>query len=168
MPPRKGIVKSGNAGNSSKSAKEKENAAQADGNPPPLFPPGSKYPSSLLQERCTKNGWEKPIVDTPKRDDGWAFVVTLTRIVRTKNGQERQSVRMEPHPPYICKSALEARHWGATQLHLSTSSATASNSIVYSLLDLATTGSSLQLNIRRRRRTKVGCTMPIPLLRASP
>ena len=50
----------------------------------------------------------------PKRDDGWAFVVTLTRIVRTKNGQERQSVRMEPHPPYICKSALEARHWGAT------------------------------------------------------
>jgi ATP-dependent RNA helicase DHX57 len=23
-------------------------------------------------------------------------------------------VRMEPHPPYICKSALEARHWGAT------------------------------------------------------
>ena len=50
----------------------------------------------------------------PKRDDGWAFVVTLTRIIRTKNGQERQSVRMEPHPPYISKSALEARHWGAT------------------------------------------------------
>lgn len=23
-------------------------------------------------------------------------------------------MRMEPHPPYICKSALEARHWGAT------------------------------------------------------
>jgi hypothetical protein len=51
MPPRKGIVKSGNAGNSSKSAKEKETIAQADGNPPPLFPPGSKYPQSLLQER---------------------------------------------------------------------------------------------------------------------
>ena len=49
MPPRKGIVKSGNAGNSSKSAKE--TATQADGNPPPLFPPGSKYPLSLLQER---------------------------------------------------------------------------------------------------------------------
>ncbi len=34
-------------------------------------------------------------------------------------------MRMEPHPPYICKSALEARHWGATyalyrvRLHLS-------------------------------------------------
>ena len=23
-------------------------------------------------------------------------------------------MRMEPHPPYVCKSALEARHWGAT------------------------------------------------------
>ena len=23
-------------------------------------------------------------------------------------------MRMEPHPPYICNSALEARHWGAT------------------------------------------------------
>jgi|SRR5712675_2423579 len=50
----------------------------------------------------------------PKRDDGWSFVVTLMRVVRTKNGQEHESVRMEPHPPYICKSALEARHWGAT------------------------------------------------------
>src|SRR5882762_1422587 len=117
----------------------------------------------------------------PKRDDGWAFVVTLTRIIRTKNGQERQSVRMEPHPPYVCKSTMEARHWGATYalyrvrlllslysifepvkpMRLSTSSATASNSIAFSLLDLVTTGSSLQLNIRRRRHTKVGCTMPI-------
>ncbi|KAH8992445.1 P-loop containing nucleoside triphosphate hydrolase protein [Lactarius akahatsu] len=111
MPPRKGIVKSGNAGNSSKSLKEATDSKD-DGKPPPLFPPGSKYPLSLLQERCTKNGWEKPLVDTPKRGDGWAFVVTLTRT--SKNGQDRQSVRMEPHPPYICKSALEARHWGAT------------------------------------------------------
>ena len=50
----------------------------------------------------------------PKRGESWAFVVTLTRIIRSKNGQDRQSVRMEPRPPYICKSALEARHWGAT------------------------------------------------------
>ncbi|KAH9964169.1 P-loop containing nucleoside triphosphate hydrolase protein [Russula dissimulans] len=114
MPPRKGIVKSGNAGNSSKSQKDAVLSSKVDGNPPPLFPPGSKYPLSLLQERSTKNGWEKPVVDTPKRDDGWAFIVTLTRVVRTKNGQEHESVRMEPHPPYICKSALEARHWGAT------------------------------------------------------
>ncbi|KAH9178563.1 P-loop containing nucleoside triphosphate hydrolase protein [Lactarius sanguifluus] len=112
MPPRKGIVKSGNAGNSSKSSKDATGSQKDDGKPPPLFPPGSKYPLSLLQERCTKNGWEKPLVDTPKRDKGWAFVVTLTRT--NKNGQDRQSVRMEPHPPYVCKSALEARHWGAT------------------------------------------------------
>ncbi|KAI0295038.1 hypothetical protein BC826DRAFT_302175, partial [Russula brevipes] len=108
-----GIVKSGNAGNSSKSSREPD-SSKVDGSPPPLFPPGSKYPLSLLQERCTKNGWERPVVDTPRRNEGWAFVVTLTRIVRNKNGQEHQSVRMEPHPPYICKSALEARHWGAT------------------------------------------------------
>lgn len=24
------------------------------------------------------------------------------------------SVRLEPHPPYICPTAPEARHWGAT------------------------------------------------------
>ncbi|KAF8265784.1 P-loop containing nucleoside triphosphate hydrolase protein [Lactarius quietus] len=114
MPPRKGIVKSGNAGNSSKSPKEATESQKDDGKPSPLFPSGSKYPLSLLQERCTKNGWEKPTVDTPRRGDGWAFVVTLTRILRTKNGEERQFARMEPHPSYICKSALEARHWGAT------------------------------------------------------
>ncbi|KAI0308348.1 P-loop containing nucleoside triphosphate hydrolase protein [Multifurca ochricompacta] len=56
----------------------------------------------------------KFIARKPKRGEGWAFSVTLTRVVSSKNGQERQSARMEPHPPYICKSALEARHWGAT------------------------------------------------------
>ncbi len=124
----------------------------------------------------------------PKRDEGWAFVVTLMRVIRTKNGQDRQSIRMEPYPPYTCKSALEARHWGATYalyrvrfllslystfepvnpIRLSTSSAMAFNSTLFSLLVLVIIGPSLQLNIRRRRRTKVGCTMPIPLLRASP
>src|SRR6266851_2361385 len=56
MPPRKGIVKSGNAGNSSKSSKETVDSSKVDGSPPPLFPPGSKYPLSLLQERfvCTQ------------------------------------------------------------------------------------------------------------------
>ncbi|KAH9957470.1 P-loop containing nucleoside triphosphate hydrolase protein [Lactifluus volemus] len=99
MPPRKGIVKSGNAGNSSKSSKEIGDSDVSKGNAPPLFPSGSKYPLSLLQERCSKNGWEKPVVDTPKRGQGWAFVITLTRMVRTKNGQETQVV---------------PRHWGAT------------------------------------------------------
>lgn len=146
MPPRKGIVKSGNAGNSSKPSKEA--VVEADKSPPPLFPPGSKYPLSLLQERFVSTQWlstecgsiyigaqkmvgRSPLstlfsrfplclaqqysrLFQPKRGEGWAFVVVLARIVKTKNGQDRQSVRMEPRPPYVCKSALEARHWGAT------------------------------------------------------
>ncbi|KAA1467821.1 P-loop containing nucleoside triphosphate hydrolase protein [Dentipellis sp. KUC8613] len=118
MPPRRGIVKSGNAGNSSKvtttgpSAPPKAGASDAE---KPLFPPGSKFPLSLLNERCQKNGWDKPKVDTRKRDEGWSFVVTLSRKVQKKgSGEEQESVRFEPHPPYICPTAIEARHWGAT------------------------------------------------------
>ncbi|KAL0068598.1 putative ATP-dependent RNA helicase ucp12 [Marasmius tenuissimus] len=113
MPPRKGIVKSGNAGNSSKPSKLPEKPTNSN-NPEekPLFPAGSKYPASLLHERCQKNGWEKPMIDTRKQPNGWSFVVTLSRI--NKKSSEKESVRMEPHPPYVCPSALEARHWGAT------------------------------------------------------
>ena len=50
MPPKRGIVKSGNAGNSSKVSKPPPEAAPASGEKP-LFPPGSKYPLSLLHER---------------------------------------------------------------------------------------------------------------------
>ncbi|KDQ31208.1 hypothetical protein PLEOSDRAFT_23490 [Pleurotus ostreatus PC15] len=131
MPPRKHIVKSGNAGNSSK-GKEKASEPVADPNkPPPLFPPGSKFPASLLSERCQKEGWEKPQIDTvsaspkipyhrlhfqefqPRKNDGYSFVVTLRR-VNKKSDSGMDSVRLEPHPPYICSTALEARHWGAT------------------------------------------------------
>ncbi|KAI9060487.1 P-loop containing nucleoside triphosphate hydrolase protein [Trametes sanguinea] len=111
MPPKRGIVKSGNAGNSSKSTKTLP-AAPTNTEDKPLFPPGSKYPLSLLHERCQKNGWEKPVVDTRRHPDGYSFVVTLSRL--NKKTSERESVRMEPHPPYILPSALEARHWGAT------------------------------------------------------
>ncbi|KAF8832013.1 hypothetical protein HHX47_DHR1000914 [Lentinula edodes] len=57
MPPRKGIVKSGNAGNSSKSSGKETIAAgrapeAAALSEKSLFPPGSKYPASLLHERC--------------------------------------------------------------------------------------------------------------------
>ena len=49
MPPRKGIVKSGNAGNSSKN---NQPPPAEDANPEKsLFPPGSKWPLSLLHER---------------------------------------------------------------------------------------------------------------------
>ncbi|KAI0931624.1 hypothetical protein AcW2_000470 [Taiwanofungus camphoratus] len=36
----------------------------------------------------------------------------LSRI--NKRTSQKESVRLEPHPPYIVPSALEARHWGAT------------------------------------------------------
>ncbi|KAJ7109956.1 P-loop containing nucleoside triphosphate hydrolase protein [Mycena epipterygia] len=114
MPPRKGIVKSGNAGNSSKAAPKPQatdsTAPEVDGQP--LFPPGFKYPLSLLHERCQKNGWEKPTIDTRKQAGGWSFTVTLCKLNK-KSGQ-RETVRMEPHPPYISPSAIESRHWGAT------------------------------------------------------
>ncbi|KAJ7446393.1 P-loop containing nucleoside triphosphate hydrolase protein [Mycena galericulata] len=111
MPPRKGIVKSGNAGNSSKPApKPADSDAQVDGQP--LFPAGFKYPLSQLQERCQKNGWEKPTIDTRKQRDGWSFSVTLSKLNK-KSGQ-KETVRMEPHPPYVSPSPIEARHWGAT------------------------------------------------------
>ncbi|KAL4253594.1 hypothetical protein ABKN59_003415 [Abortiporus biennis] len=110
MPPRKGIVKSGNAGNSSKAAPKPDITTSSEDKP--LFPPGSKFPLSLLNERCQKNGWEKPIVDTRRQGNGFSFVVTLSRI--NKKNSERESVRLEPHPPYLSPSALEARHWGAT------------------------------------------------------
>ena len=47
MPPRKGIVKSGNAGNSSKAPSQPTD----DPTEKPLFPSGSKFPLSLLHER---------------------------------------------------------------------------------------------------------------------
>jgi ATP-dependent RNA helicase DHX57 len=59
MPPKRGIVKSGNAGNSSKSSPlpNKVDNDGKDGKDPDekkhLFPIGSKYPMSLLYERCT-------------------------------------------------------------------------------------------------------------------
>ncbi|KAF7303226.1 Dead deah box [Mycena kentingensis (nom. inval.)] len=115
MPPRKGIVKSENAGNSSKGASKptpdlNSNTPQVDG--VPLFPVGYKYPLSLLHEQVQKLGWEKPVVDTRRSQQGFSFVVTLSKLNK-KTGQ-KETVRMEPHPPYVCPTAIEARHWGAT------------------------------------------------------
>ncbi|EPQ60243.1 P-loop containing nucleoside triphosphate hydrolase protein [Gloeophyllum trabeum ATCC 11539] len=112
MPPRRGIVKSGNAGNSSKPKNTSGEAQPATEGVKALFPPGYKYPLSLLSERCQKNGWEKPIVDTPRRADKYHFIVTLSRL--NKKTSQTESVRMEPHPPKLMPTALEARHWGAT------------------------------------------------------
>ncbi|KIJ54301.1 hypothetical protein M422DRAFT_25225 [Sphaerobolus stellatus SS14] len=116
MPPRKpgrGIVKTGNAGNSSKSSPLP--APPPANEPPkekPLFPPGSKLPLSLLNERCQKNGWQKPEVIVRQQDQEFSFVV----ILRSQNKKTSliDTVKLEPHPPYFSATALEARHWGAT------------------------------------------------------
>lgn len=68
-PQRAHIVRSGNAGNSSKPNPSTTAASTAavpplDNRPPPLFPPGAKTPLKLLQERCSHNGWEKPSVES--------------------------------------------------------------------------------------------------------
>ncbi|KAF8215940.1 P-loop containing nucleoside triphosphate hydrolase protein [Mycena galopus ATCC 62051] len=65
-----------------------------------------------MLQRCQKNGWEKCIVDTRKQRDGYSFTVHLSKLNK-KSGQ-KETVRMEPHPPYTCPSPIEARHWGAT------------------------------------------------------
>ncbi|KAG1766414.1 P-loop containing nucleoside triphosphate hydrolase protein [Suillus occidentalis] len=116
MPPRKGIVKTGNAGNASKTNKNSgagspSRSADAE-QEKPLFPPGSKYPLSLLQERCQKSGWDKPTVETRKHGNDWSFAVHIARFDKKTSQAER--VRLEPHPPYLRPTALEARHWGAT------------------------------------------------------
>ncbi|KAG6842444.1 hypothetical protein C0991_007574 [Blastosporella zonata] len=110
MPPRRGIVKSGNAGNSSKG--DKTAPLPVPPEEKPLFPPGSKYPLSLFHERCQKNGWEKPSVDTHKHPGGWSFVVHLSKINKKTN--QKESIRLEPDQPHLSMTSLEARHWGAT------------------------------------------------------
>lgn len=78
MPPKRKnpqIVRSGNSGNSSRSATPATKPiAPPSGDTgaagpsvsapkPQLFPPGSKTPLALLNERCQKQSWEKPLVD---------------------------------------------------------------------------------------------------------
>ncbi|KAH7100130.1 P-loop containing nucleoside triphosphate hydrolase protein [Auriculariales sp. MPI-PUGE-AT-0066] len=133
MPPKRGIVKSGNAGNSSKETPLAKPKTYKKGKGPPqedtpprelkpagtvapaglLFPAFSKTPLSILNERCQKNDWDKPQVDTRQNAGGqFSFVVTLSR--RNAKTSLNESVRLEPHPPYYMPTALEARHWGAT------------------------------------------------------
>ncbi|KAM6498647.1 P-loop containing nucleoside triphosphate hydrolase protein [Amanita muscaria] len=115
MPPKrgKGIVKSGNAGNSTKASKSAPVPIPGSVDEKrPLFPAGFKYPLTILNERCHINGWEKTDVQTYQHSDGWSFAVTLSRI--NKKTSEKESVRMEPRPAYTRPSAIEARHWGAT------------------------------------------------------
>ncbi|TDL28076.1 P-loop containing nucleoside triphosphate hydrolase protein [Rickenella mellea] len=112
MPPKKGIVKSGNAGNSSKSANNTQTTTEVPAPDKALFPPGYKWPLTILNERCQKNGWDKANVETRQSKDGFSFVVTISKL--DKKTAQKQTVRLEPHPPYFRSTSIEARHWGAT------------------------------------------------------
>jgi ATP-dependent RNA helicase DHX57 len=58
------VVRSGNAGNSAKpSTKDEPVVPDGPPKPPPLFPVGYKTPVQMLNEKCQKMGWERPIVD---------------------------------------------------------------------------------------------------------
>ena len=60
------VVRTGNAGNSSKPQPKDAEVKEQDGppKPPPLFPAGYKTPVQMLNEKCQKNGWERPLVDS--------------------------------------------------------------------------------------------------------
>lgn len=72
MPPKRrpvNVVRSGNAGNSSKPKPDPKKDANGAAEPampprpPPLFPLGYKSPVTILNEKCQKAGWERPIID---------------------------------------------------------------------------------------------------------
>jgi hypothetical protein len=42
----------------------------------------------------------------------WSFSVILSRV--NKKSSNRESVTLRPREKYLCPTALEARHWGAT------------------------------------------------------
>jgi ATP-dependent RNA helicase DHX57 len=111
------VVRSGNAGNSTKPTPKTEEPNGVDPNipprPPPLFPAGYKTPVSVLNEKCQKAGWERPLVDARPNGAKWTGVVTLQKRV-SKNIYELEKVRLEPRPGLEIDTAQEAKHWAAT------------------------------------------------------
>ncbi|KAK4689764.1 ATP-dependent RNA helicase DHX57, partial [Tremellales sp. Uapishka_1] len=116
------VVRSGNAGNSSKptpvaKGKEEEVKSNEPPKPPPLFPVGYKTPIMILNEKCQKMGWERPVVDSrPNRDshpETFTGSVTLKKRV-SKNIYDLDAVRLVPHPPLTIATAQEAKHYAAT------------------------------------------------------
>lgn len=93
----------------------------------------------MLNEKCQKAGWEKPLVDSVSVDhtsarvndvllgvevDGqranpgsepttFSGMVTLRKRV-SKNVYDLESVRLVPHPPLEIATAAEAKHYAAT------------------------------------------------------
>ncbi|PWN33444.1 P-loop containing nucleoside triphosphate hydrolase protein [Meira miltonrushii] len=92
--------------------------------PPPLFPPGTKTPINLLNERIQKHhapkGWLRPSIDARRAPRGWTFVVTLTKT--NKSDQSNPFiVRFDARDPsghegstIVLDSKEKAKHWGAT------------------------------------------------------
>ncbi|KZV93683.1 hypothetical protein EXIGLDRAFT_835510 [Exidia glandulosa HHB12029] len=74
-----------------------------------------KTPLSLLFERCHQNGWNLPVVETPRNkhgSEGFTFVVIFSR--RNIETGLTESVHIKPHAPYALSSARDARRYGAT------------------------------------------------------
>ncbi|WVN86613.1 uncharacterized protein L203_101781 [Cryptococcus depauperatus CBS 7841] len=117
------VVRSGNAGNSSKpkddkSSQNNESVLTKDGIPklPPLFPPGYKSPVTMLNEKCQKMGWERPTVESHanrgSNPQTFTGSVTLKKRV-SKNVYNLDEVRMTPYPHLEIGTAAEARHYAA-------------------------------------------------------
>ncbi|KAF7792540.1 hypothetical protein EIP86_003581 [Pleurotus ostreatoroseus] len=115
MPPKKGIVKSGNAGNSGKAAKTASDVQIAQDKPPALFPSGFKYPLTILNERVQKNGWDKPVVDTlyrvlpPGPRDYWNELAE-----EHKKAPEHQKWMYEADP-FAARKAVDERQEAAAK-----------------------------------------------------
>ncbi|WWD09835.1 hypothetical protein V865_007963 [Kwoniella europaea PYCC6329] len=115
------VVRSGNAGNSTKPTKEKgkDEPKKDEGppRPPPLFPAGYKSPLTILNEKCQKMGWERPVVESrPNRGSDpqtfTGFAILKKRV--SKNIYNLDEVRMQPHTPLEIDSSAMARHYAAT------------------------------------------------------
>lgn len=107
------VVRSGNAGNSTKAKEPEPIDPSIPPRPPPLFPAGYKTPVAVLNEKCQKAGWERPLVDARPNGQKWTGMVTLQKRV-SKNVYELEKVRLEPRPGLEIDTAQEAKHWAAT------------------------------------------------------
>lgn len=114
-----------------------------------------------------------------RQGDGYSFAVTLSRI--DKKTSRKDSVRLEPHPPCVLPSALEARHWGATYAlyrvsvlrFLGRKAVADTSGLISSVMrsssiecfhpDLGNTGRRWLLSTRTRLIIRNGCTTRIPL-----
>ncbi|KAK7204832.1 putative DEAD/DEAH box helicase [Myxozyma melibiosi] len=123
----RGILSTGNAGNSSKSKSAKAAAASAEGQLPLQKSAPSakaivaassswtgKLPATLLHEHCQKQGWEKVNYDMIHSSGG--FIATAILGVRNPKTSQIETVKFRPPDSLLDPqpTALEARHFAAT------------------------------------------------------